>query len=183
MKFAPVQVVLKNGKTITIREVQRGDASAIINVVTRYITESPFLITTIDEFSSTIPEQKRRIQYFSDKVNSLLLVACFEKRVVASLDIRGEDRRKVKHNAYLGIGVLSDWQGCGVGKALLQQAVNWAKDCPSLQNLWLNVHAQNTAALHLYEKVGFRQAGYLKGYIKNRDGDFADDIVMHLPVG
>ncbi len=57
--------------------------------------------------------------------------------------------------AYIsGLGVAADWRGLGIGGQLLAAAEEWARTHRRARlTLW--VAADNTAALHLYEKAGF----------------------------
>ena len=47
-------------------------------------------------------------------------------------------------------------KGKGLGKALIQLAINWAASS-GYKNLYLETHTGLAAALNLYEKTGFRQ--------------------------
>ena len=47
-------------------------------------------------------------------------------------------------------------KGKGLGKALMQLAVNWAKSS-GYKNIYLETHTSLAVALGLYEKLGFRQ--------------------------
>lgn len=159
MKFTPVELPLKNGIFITIREAVKKDASMLIETVSRYIMDSKHLISVIEEFNPTIDEEKNRIHFYNDKNNSLLLVACYKNKIIGNIELRGETRRKIKHNATLGLGILSQWQNLGLGAALMKQAINWAKQNPTLENIWLNVHATNAIAIQLYERLNFVHSG------------------------
>src|SRR5688572_17588388 len=50
------------------------------------------------------------------------LVACVEDEIVGSLGISTIDRPRRRHVADLGMAVRDDWQGKGVGTALLRAA-------------------------------------------------------------
>lgn len=182
MKFTPVAITLKNGAVVSIREAVKKDASALIETVSRYIIDSQHLISIIEEFNPTIDEEKKWIHFYNEKNNSLLLVACYKNKIIGNIEVRGEIRQKIKHNATLGIGILHQWQNIGLGTALLQQAISWAKENPTLENIWLHVHATNTAAIHLYKKLNFVQAGQQRNYIKEVNGIRTDNILMLLDV-
>ena len=73
--------------------------------------------------------------------------------------------------------VHDDWHRQGVGSALLQGAIDLADRWLNLVRLELNVFTDNTAALALYEKFGFKTEGTLRLYAF-RDGRFADVYAM-----
>lgn len=182
MKFAPVNIELKNGERIAIREATTKDAAALIETVSRYLIDSKHLISVIEEFNPTIPQEKAWIQFYTETKNSLLLVATHQNKIIGNIDVRGEQRKKIRHNAILGIGMLKQWQNIGLGTALLQNAINWAMQNPTLKILSLSVHATNTTAIAVYKKVGFLQSGIIPGYVKEADGSFVDNITMYLKV-
>ena len=64
----------------------------------------------------------------------------------------------------------------GVGSALLQAAVDWARPA-GVRKLELHVFPWNEAAIKLYEGFGFEREGYRKGHYR-RGGDYVDAILM-----
>lgn len=51
----------------------------------------------------------------------------------------------------------------GTGTAALQQALECAFSEEQLYRVWLTVHAENAAAIHVYRKLGFMVEGTLRG--------------------
>src|SRR3984885_1502865 len=58
----------------------------------------------------------------------------------------------------IGMAVDRDWRGRGVGSALLQAAIDWARGA-GLHKLCLEVFPHNAAGIALYRRAGFAQAG------------------------
>ncbi len=109
------------------------------------------------------------------------LVACVEvagePRIVgsASLDIVQRPRRR--HVAGLGMAVHDDWQGRGVGSALMAALVDLADNWIDVQRIELTVYTDNAAAVHLYKKFGFEVEGTLRSYAF-RNGVYVDAYYM-----
>jgi len=61
----------------------------------------------------------------------------------------------------IGMGVVKEWRGRGVGRQLLDALVDVARE-QELEALSLSVEADNYAR-HLYEHVGFRTVGTVGG--------------------
>ena len=75
------------------------------------------------------------------------------------------------------MSVHDDWQGQGVGTALMEAAIELADRWLGLSRLELTVFADNEAAIHLYRKFGFDVEGTHRRYAF-RDGGFADAHFM-----
>ena len=70
-----------------------------------------------------------------------------------------------------------EWQGKGVGKALMAAAVDLADNWLNLTRLELEVYADNAAAIHLYERFGFVYEGTLRQHAF-RNGEYIDSNIM-----
>jgi RimJ/RimL family protein N-acetyltransferase len=64
----------------------------------------------------------------------------------------------------------------GIGTALLQAAVDWARSA-GVRKLELHVFPWNEAAIALYERFGFEREGYRKGHYR-RGSEDVDAILM-----
>src|SRR5690606_30645088 len=87
------------------------------------------------------------------------LVAEVEGRTVGHLGILTNRAPRRKHVASFGIGVHPDFQGCGVGRALMTELINLADNWLNLVRVELSVASDNAAAIALYEKFGFVTEG------------------------
>ena len=180
MKFEPVEKVLKNGARVLIREAVKKDAAALLQAVATYLTESKNLISTIEEFNHTISQQERWIQQLSENSNSILLVALYKGKIIGNIDLKGETRKRIKHNALLGIGILSNWQNLGLGKMMLECVTGWAKKNPAIENIWLNVFENHTTAIRLYEQIAFKKIAVEPAYVRRENGLYINNIMMQL---
>ncbi|MCD2425708.1 GNAT family N-acetyltransferase [Niabella pedocola] len=180
MKIDPVTVTLKNNVTVTIRAAVKADAAGMLDAGWRYLQESPHFITTVNEFNFTKPQEQAWIRSLNESDNSLLLVALYNNKIIGNIQLRGEPRSKIRHNALLGIAIRKQWQAIGLGTALMHTAINWARTKGALKTIWLHVHATNEHAIALYRKMGFREAGRQPYYIKEPDGRFTDNLLMGL---
>jgi putative acetyltransferase len=87
------------------------------------------------------------------------------------------ERPRRKHVGVIAICVDGDWQGKGVGAALMRAIVDLADNWLNLTRLELEVYADNEAAIHLYERFGFEVEGILRRHAF-RDGEYVDSKVM-----
>jgi len=110
------------------------------------------------------------------------LVACADDEVVGEISLHTSPTRwRMRHVASIGMAVRDDWQGKGVGMALMQAVLDLADSCLNLTRIELRVYADNTPAIALYEKCGFeiegahcrmafRNGEYVDGYSTARFG-------------
>ena len=100
---------------------------------------------------------------------------------VAGGQIIGMLHVQASHHGFgeLGMLVHRDWRGRGVGSALVQAAIDWARG-HGLHKLCLEVFAQNAAAIALYRKCGFAEEGRRARQYRRASGELWDTIMMGL---
>ncbi len=106
------------------------------------------------------------------------VVALVGDEVVGWCDILRAAPPSLRHGGMLGIGVLAEWRGRGIGPALLQAAIALARE-RGFRRVELGVRADNPRAWELYERFGFEHEGRLRRHLCV-DGEFHDDLVMAL---
>ncbi len=82
-----------------------------------------------------------------------------------------------RHAARLGMAVRDDWQGKGVGTALMQAAIDLADQWLNVSRLELEAYTDNEPAVRLYKKFGFVVEATLVAYAF-RDGRYVDTYAM-----
>jgi len=177
----PVEVELKNGKLVTIRQAQICDAAGLFNTIKTYIPQSPYIPKLEEEIKLTESQEKDWINSFIENDNSLLLVAEFENEIIGNIDLTGSRRKTMEHTAVIGMGMPIEWRNTGLGTALISTAIDWAKNNPILELIWLQVYTENKLALNLYKKMGFQENGIIRDFFK-QDGQYFDNLTMTMRV-
>jgi ribosomal protein S18 acetylase RimI-like enzyme len=73
--------------------------------------------------------------------------------------------------ADVGLVVRAQYRRQGVGNLLMQAAHDWAVE-QGAEVMQLDCHANNQAAIHLYEKLGYRITGYfMTRYLSSENTD------------
>lgn len=98
-----------------------------------------------------------------------------ENRVVGWCDILPDEREGQTHCGRLGMGLLPEYRGRGIGARLISATLADALG-KGLTRIELEVFASNTRARALYRKAGFAEEGR-KRRARILDG-VADDIVI-----
>ena len=82
-----------------------------------------------------------------------------------------------RHVLLLGISVLPEAQGYGVGSALMAALCDYADRWAGVLRIELGVYTDNARAIGLYKKFGFEIEGTMRGYAL-RDGQYTDTYAM-----
>ena len=75
--------------------------------------------------------------------------------MVGQLGLQVCQNPRRRHVAELGMGVAEDYQGQGIGSALLRSALELADQWLNIRRMELTVYSSNEAAIALYERFGF----------------------------
>ena len=106
-----------------------------------------------------------------------ILVAVIDGEVVGNLGLHPNPKPRRSHVAGIGMAVRDDWQGKGIGRALLTSAVDLADNWLNLLRLELTVWSDNLAAQQLYKSHGFVVEGTHRAYAL-RNGRYQDALAM-----
>ena len=105
------------------------------------------------------------------------LVAVVAGEVVGVIGLHTSSRPRVNHRGEIGMMVRDDWQGKGVGAAMMQAVVDLADKWLNLTRIELTVFTDNEPAIALYRKFGFQIEGTHRKFAF-RDGEFVDAYAM-----
>ena len=92
-----------------------------------------------------------------------VLVAEVDGRVIGNIGLRLAAGRR-RDVGEFGMSVHDEFQGRGVGTALVQAMLDLADNWLGLRRIELVVYTDNVSAIHLYEKFGFRIEGTAHQY-------------------
>jgi ribosomal protein S18 acetylase RimI-like enzyme len=165
---------------VRISPAERVDFANIKQTMLYALDHDPDAFTsTIFEFQFTAPEwwEKYLDKYFQEGFNTLFL-AKNKTEIVGMIAIVQNAGSKVRHvsNIYW-MWVRNDYRGKGLGKKLLENALELAEKNPEIKKINLSVVSSQKAAIDLYKKYGFEICGTLRDEIKFEDG-FRDFINM-----
>lgn len=157
---------------ITIRRVEPADYEALQRV---YSGRRVIWGTTQLPYPSIETWRKRLAEPPEGMIG---LVACIDDQIVGHLNIHTfPSRPRRQHVGAIGIVVRDDFQGQGVGAALMQAALDLADNWLNLRRLELEVYVDNEPAVRLYTRAGFVIEGTLRQYVY-RDGQYVDVYAM-----
>jgi putative acetyltransferase len=123
------------------------------------------------------PEDFTSSRLFHSRPDHYYLVALVDGQVVGQLGLDTEQTPRRRDVASFGMAVHDDYQGRGVGSALMAAMIDLADSWLGLRRLELVVWADNAAAIHLYEKFGFEVEGRGRQFAR-RAGQLVDALYM-----
>jgi putative acetyltransferase len=104
------------------------------------------------------------------------LMAVANGRVIGALFIERMSHPVNRHVATLGMAVERRWRGRGIGTALMDAALRWARWAP-VEKVTLEVYPTNQGAVALYRKFGFVEEGRLARQSRKSYG-YEDELIM-----
>ncbi len=109
---------------------------------------------------------------------ALKLVAVAGDRVVGMVGLNPpQPSLRRAHVRVLAIALLPPWQGRGLGRRLMDRALDWADNWAGVLRVELHVHADNPRAIALYRSLGFVEEGRHRGYAL-KAGRYVDSLSM-----
>jgi L-phenylalanine/L-methionine N-acetyltransferase len=154
---------------ITIRRARPDDAEALVAClshpeVARGLLQLPY---------GSVEFWRKRIADMPHGTAEIMLLAEVQGAVVGNAGFTTFPQQRRRHAVGMGISVLPESQGQGVGSALMAALLDYADQWAHVLRVELNVFTDNTAAIALYRKFGFEHEGTSRAYAL-RDGQYAD---------
>lgn len=123
------------------------------------------------------PGFEQIIKTDAETSRNLFLVAVVQNRIVGFSRCEGSQLKRFSHKIEVGVCVLEEFWGYGIGKQLLKQSISWA-DANRIKKISLSVLETNEKAIQLYQKLGFEIEGILKNDKILSDGNYYNTIIM-----
>ncbi|OPH37834.1 GNAT family N-acetyltransferase [Moraxella equi] len=152
----------------------------------KYAEDVQKLYTNPSVFAQTLhlPSQsndnwKKWLGNIPDNVHSFVAIIKDNDKetVVGNIALRIETNERRKHIGNFVIAVSDEFQGQGIGKALLTTILDLADNWLNLKRVELTVYTDNQKAIALYQKFGFVIEGEHKAFAF-RNGEFVNAYTM-----
>jgi RimJ/RimL family protein N-acetyltransferase len=164
---------------IIIRKAVQEDAESLLLHFKKVLTENPnFFATTLEEFTITVAEEVEFIHNLEK--NGLLLVAEVAGKIIGMLNFQLSPRKRFSHQGMFGMSIQEAYTNMGIGRSLINQLLDWAKNDPRVEKVSLEVFSNNERAIHVYRKLGFVEEGRRVKAAKLGPNEYVDDLVMSV---
>jgi GNAT superfamily N-acetyltransferase len=90
-----------------------------------------------EDLPRTVEAEQNYFREFTASAHNVVIVAEIENRIVGAVHVHALERRKLAHNATLGLSVLPEYQARGIGRLLMNAVVAWARANPAITRIRL----------------------------------------------
>jgi RimJ/RimL family protein N-acetyltransferase len=158
-----------------IREAEPSDAPALVALARAVAAEPEGWLLSSDEWRGPASE-RRYLRSVRRSQHAAVYVAEAPEGLVARLSVARDPHPASYHVADLGLMVAASHRRLGIGRALLERTVEWARE-NGVTKLELHVFPYNEPAIALYEDFGFVREGYRRRHYR-RGRQLVDAILM-----
>ena len=161
---------------IMIKEARTEDAVKLIEY-TKIVGAQTDNLSFGREGAGDTPEVEEFIKRINLDSKSVMYFAWKNDDIVGCANISGMKRR-MSHRANFAISVSKSEWGRGIGSALLEKCISFAKD-NEIEIINLDTRSDNFRAISLYKKFGFVKIGRMPAFSKI-NGEYIDADLMYL---
>jgi RimJ/RimL family protein N-acetyltransferase len=159
----------------SVRQAAPADATALVELGRAVSSEPEAWLITEGDWRN-VGEERRYLRAVRRSPHAAVFVAENEDGIVARLSLARDSHPASAHVADLGLMVAAGHRRRGIGRSLLEQAVEWARES-GIEKLELHVFPHNQPAIKLYEQFGFEREGLRRNHFR-RGGRLLDAVLM-----
>lgn len=164
---------------ILITKAMPEDAEELLALLRKIGSETDNLSFGAEGLPFSVEQERAFIKSLMESTSSVMLLAKKDGKIVGDASFTGNTRERMKHRGEIGISVLKEAWGQGIGRQLMEATIAFAKNTAHAEIISLEVRSDNIRAIRLYEKFGFEKIGTFKGFCKV-DGKMIDFDLMNL---
>jgi ribosomal protein S18 acetylase RimI-like enzyme len=177
MKFYKV-FKLKNGEELIIENAKVEDAEELTDIWNKTIRETKYLSRGDRDGYFDKEDALENINDYLDSDKVVYLVARYKNKIVGESHLDAcLFKQRMKHRCDIGISVLKDYWGLGIGGRMMSCLVEIANN-EGFEQIELNVAENNKRAIELYKAFGFIEMGRILNAFKYSDGTYDNYVGM-----
>lgn len=158
-----------------VRDAVPADASELV-ALAQAVGAEPEGWLIAEDSGRGVADERRYLKAIKRHPHAAVFVAENAGEIVGRLSVARDPHPASFHVADLGLMVAAGHRRRGIGRALLERAVEWAADA-HVHKLELHVFPHNEPAIALYESFGFVREGYRRARYRRGPG-YVDAILM-----
>jgi RimJ/RimL family protein N-acetyltransferase len=174
MRF-PVEAKLKDGTPIELVLAGHADLPLLAKLYDRIVAEGTSYpherLLTHDEFQDYWVKGKSTVVAYERPRKT-------EPELLGAFYLKPNWPGRARHVANAGFIVAPQWRNRGLGWLLGAVMLDYAKELGYRSVIFNLVFSENKVARHLWEKLGFRTLGVIRGAVRKDDGQYQDALIM-----
>jgi len=164
---------------ISIEKASPLDAAELLAFLKQVGEETDNLTFGGEGVPFSVEEEAAYIASLEHSRDSVMLLAKHGDKIVGNASLSRMPRR-MRHRGDLSVAVVKEYWNRGIGRLLMEEIVAFAK-VNGFAVIDLQVRSDNEAAIHLYEKLGFRKIGTHPAFFQIDNTDVPFDY-MYLNI-
>lgn len=164
---------MTDGRILTFRDLVSDDLLKLNSVYNSIVAEGKYFLR-----NQGLSDLEEVNEWFQQHLRAGLTYVAVEvdSEVVGGATIEPREG-KASHVAYFGVFLKKEFRNLGIGTLLTRKMMEIARE-KGFEMMQLYVFASNPQAIHIYEKLGFRDVGRIKKGVKFSDGTYTDEVIM-----
>ena len=162
---------------ITFREPQMSDLKSSLEMINSLVEEKAYI--TVQK-KLNLKEERTYLKQILKEMKEgtrVDLVLDIDGKICGSARVSLLNEKTKGHVSELGISLIKDIRGRGLGEKLLRKIIEKAQKELKIKIVTLYAYSKNKVAINLYKKVGFKKLGTIKKGI-NHYGKLLDNDMM-----
>ena len=178
MIYETTEKILKNGKIAIFRNPTEADSHEMVEYLRVTAGETDFLIGYPEERTLTDEQEALFLKRSNESDKDLMIVCEIDGKIAGNCSIMFNSRIKTRHRASVGIALLKEFWGLGIGTLMFEELIRIAQERDGIIQLELEFVEGNERAKALYEKMGFRVVSFKPNAIRLKDGALLKEFYM-----
>ena len=165
---------------LKIERAKSSDAKELLDYTKKIGAESDNVTFGPEGLPFTVEQEADFIKSREAAKLSPFFVARYDGKIIGIANLDVVDRERLRHRGEIGISVLKEFWGNGIGSLLMQEIIKFAL-FNNIEILHLTVRSDNERAIALYKKFGFEKTGMMVGEMKI-NGELIDCDIRCLKI-
>ncbi len=170
------QFPLKDGRFVNLFRPRAEEAEELLDLMKTVGGETDFLLLDGSGLHISLEEEREFLEDMYESPTSALFVASVGGVLAGSCSVNFHRNRRTCHVATIGISILREYWGLGVGSAMMETMISHARRAGA-RKLELEVNGENPRAIALYERFGFALCGRRRDHLCI-NGRYIDELTM-----
>lgn len=162
-----------------IEQATAEDAEKILALIKICGAETDNLSYGGEGLPVSVEQERRHLEAVQQSDKDIFYVVRAGQDIVGTASYSTFTKSRMAHRGELGLCIRKSAWGKGIGHALMEKMLDFARNHAKVELVSLEVRSDNKRAVQLYRDFGFQKIGTFEGFFKI-DGQLVDFDLMEL---